>query len=218
MGNRTHALSRTAACASAAQSPIRGPQTDAGPSHTDRHCVCAFGYCVGSSSPGDGLRFGHRLLAKTRGMAESWCLATYPRNAVDGTAPAWATRYGARYRRQFFNSCHGVGKKQAQIRRIGARPGSKHHIIVDAHGIPLAVILTGANVHDVTQLHALVEAIPCVRGKRGCPLREPKIVQGAVQQFRGSPPTLARAWHAPLLARLRTPGAARAKRAGSSSA
>lgn len=56
--------------------------------------------------------------------------------------------------------------------------GSKHHLIVDAQGIPLAVILTGANLHDMTQLDPLVETIPHIRGKRGRPLHKPKIVQG----------------------------------------
>jgi transposase len=59
-----------------------------------------------------------------------------------------------------------------------ARPGSKHHLITEAQGIPLAVILTGANRHDVTQLHALVDAIPPISGKRGRPLSKPRIVQG----------------------------------------
>src|ERR1700753_4292538 len=30
-----------------------------------------------------------------------------------------------------------------------ARPGSKHHLIVDRHGTPLAVTLTSGNRHDV---------------------------------------------------------------------
>ena len=58
------------------------------------------------------------------------------------------------------------------------KPGSKHHVITDAKGIPLAAILTGANRHDVTQLLPLVEAIPPVRGKRGRPRRRPDQVQG----------------------------------------
>jgi transposase len=52
--------------------------------------------------------------------------------------------------------------------------GSKHHLITDANGVPLACLLTGANAHDVTQLLPLVEAIPPVRGKRGRPRRRPK--------------------------------------------
>jgi transposase len=59
-----------------------------------------------------------------------------------------------------------------------AKAGSKHHLVVDANGVPLAAILTGANRHDVTQLVPLVDAIPPVRGKVGAPLRKPKKVMG----------------------------------------
>lgn len=58
------------------------------------------------------------------------------------------------------------------------KPGSKHHLITDAQGIPLAAILTGANRHDVTQLLPLVKAIPTVGGKRGRPRKKPDRVQG----------------------------------------
>ena len=44
--------------------------------------------------------------------------------------------------------------------------------------MPLAVKLTGANRHDVTQLLPLVEAIPPVRGVPGAPLRKPERVMG----------------------------------------
>jgi len=54
-----------------------------------------------------------------------------------------------------------------------ARPGSKHHVISEAHGIPLAVSLTGGNRNDVTQLMPLIQAIPPVRGRRGRPRRRP---------------------------------------------
>ncbi|MGW2492594.1 IS5 family transposase [Streptomyces sp. NPDC001606] len=43
------------------------------------------------------------------------------------------------------------------------RAGSKHHLITDGHGTPLAVILTGGNRNDVTQLMPLLDAIPPVR-------------------------------------------------------
>jgi transposase len=56
--------------------------------------------------------------------------------------------------------------------------GSKHHVITEAQGIPLAAILTGANAHDVTQLLPLVDTIPAVRGRRGRPRRRPDCVQG----------------------------------------
>jgi transposase len=53
------------------------------------------------------------------------------------------------------------------------RPGSKHHLITDGHGTPLAVILTGGNRNDVTQLLPLTDAIPAIRGRRGHPRRKP---------------------------------------------
>ncbi|MFE3516729.1 IS5 family transposase [Streptomyces sp. NPDC059166] len=55
-----------------------------------------------------------------------------------------------------------------------ARPGSKHHLIVDRRGTPLAVSVTGGNRHDVTQLIPLLDAIPRIRGLRGRPRNKPK--------------------------------------------
>jgi transposase len=49
---------------------------------------------------------------------------------------------------------------------------------VDAGGIPLASILTGANRHDVTHLLPLVDAIPPIKGAVGAPLRYPEEVLG----------------------------------------
>lgn len=96
-----------------------------------------------------------------------------------------------------WQSCLAVAKSTSRVRsstahrfasywrkKTGPNPtdrrklGSKHHLIVDAQGIPLAVILSAANRHDITQLDALVDAIPHIRGKRGRPLHKPKIVQG----------------------------------------
>lgn len=57
------------------------------------------------------------------------------------------------------------------------KPGSKHHVLTDANGTPLVVILTAANVHDVRELLPLVDNIPWVRGKPGPPRHRPKQVQ-----------------------------------------
>jgi transposase len=56
--------------------------------------------------------------------------------------------------------------------------GSKHHVLTDANGIPLATTLTGANRHDVTQLLPLLDKVPRVKGKRGAPRCRPDHVQG----------------------------------------
>ncbi|OEJ23155.1 hypothetical protein AS594_00030 [Streptomyces agglomeratus] len=53
------------------------------------------------------------------------------------------------------------------------RIGSKHHLITDATGIPLAATLTGDNRNDATQLIPLLQAVPPVRGERGRPRRRP---------------------------------------------
>ncbi|SHF00813.1 Transposase [Streptoalloteichus hindustanus] len=53
-------------------------------------------------------------------------------------------------------------------------PGSKHHLITDATGIPLAITLTGGNRNDVTQLIPLIDAIPPIRGVVGTPRRRPR--------------------------------------------
>ncbi|MFG1752802.1 transposase [Streptosporangium sandarakinum] len=61
------------------------------------------------------------------------------------------------------------------------RSGSKRHLITDATGIPLAVILTGADRNDVTRRRPLLDAIPKICGKRGRPRRRP----GGVPADRG---------------------------------
>ncbi len=43
------------------------------------------------------------------------------------------------------------------------RPGCKRHIVVDAQGVPLAVRLTKANVHDSQIFEEMLEAIPALK-------------------------------------------------------
>ncbi|MFD8480537.1 IS5 family transposase [Kitasatospora sp. NPDC059673] len=57
-----------------------------------------------------------------------------------------------------------------------ARPGSKHHVLVDAQGIPLAVSLTGGNRNDVTQLLPLLAKIPLAAGLVGRPRHRPDVL------------------------------------------
>jgi transposase len=52
--------------------------------------------------------------------------------------------------------------------------GSKHHLLVDSHGVPLAATLTAANTPDVNELLNLVDAVPPVAGKIGRPQQRPK--------------------------------------------
>ncbi|MFE2873314.1 IS5 family transposase [Embleya sp. NPDC059259] len=59
-----------------------------------------------------------------------------------------------------------------------ARPGSKHHVLVEGRGIPLAVSLTGGNRNDVTQVVPLLAKVPNVRGRVGRPRRRPDSLYG----------------------------------------
>src|SRR5215470_19290505 len=47
------------------------------------------------------------------------------------------------------------------------KKGSKHHAVVDAHGVPLSATVTAANTPDVTELLEVVDQIPEVRGHPG---------------------------------------------------
>jgi transposase len=59
-----------------------------------------------------------------------------------------------------------------------AKAGSKHHLITDANGIPLASSVTAANVKDITELAPLYNKIPPVAGKVGRPRKRPEALQG----------------------------------------
>src|SRR5262245_11482463 len=58
------------------------------------------------------------------------------------------------------------------------KPGTKHHVITDASGIPLVGSVTAANVNDISEMAALVHRLPEVAGKVGHPRRKPDALQG----------------------------------------
>ena len=58
------------------------------------------------------------------------------------------------------------------------RPGVKHHLVVDAHGIPLAGMPTPANTPEVNVLLGAVDSIGPVRGKPGHPKQRPGELYG----------------------------------------
>jgi transposase len=45
-----------------------------------------------------------------------------------------------------------------RTRQIEEKKGSKRHLLVDGRGVPLSIIVTAANAHDVTQLDAVLAA------------------------------------------------------------
>lgn len=126
--------------------------------------------------PSDGIRGLLRCdsLASAAGLDRGWCLAAPARRAADRAStwgPAGAGRL-LRGRIAHPGSQRGDLVGPSPVDR--ARPGSKHHLIVDRQGTPLAVTLTGGNRHDVTQLLPLLDAIPTIRGLRGRPRHKPR--------------------------------------------
>jgi transposase len=80
----------------------------------------------------------------------------------------------ARDRRRELSASEKGGSKTGPSPVDRGRRGSKHHLLVDAGGVPLAWTLTGANRNDVTQLLELLERVPPVRGRPGRPRRRPE--------------------------------------------
>ena len=82
------------------------------------------------------------------------------------------------------------------------KAGSKHHVLTDAHGIPLVARLTAANRNDISELLTLVDTMPAIGGRPGRPCRKPSALQGdrgydserhrAALRQRGITPMLAR--------------------------
>ena len=55
------------------------------------------------------------------------------------------------------------------------KPGSKHHLLTDGNGVPLAVLLTAANVHDSKVFEELIDAVgPIKRLGKGRPRKRPE--------------------------------------------
>lgn len=64
------------------------------------------------------------------------------------------------------------GEKTGPNHLDRGRPGSKRHLVTDAGGVPLTIVLTGANLHDSKVLEELIDSINPVKGKRGRPRKK----------------------------------------------
>jgi hypothetical protein len=111
-------------------------------------------------------RLRHDLLASPARLATGRRLAAAARTAARSASPGRPARpLACRLRLRLAARAFGgstTGPSPVDRRKAG----SKHHLITDANGVPLACRLTTANRTDVTQLLPLVEAIPPLRGVR----------------------------------------------------
>lgn len=66
------------------------------------------------------------------------------------------------------------GKKTGRNPTDRGKAGTKHHLIVDRQGIPLAGLIGPANENDTKKLLKLVDSVPALKQPRGRPRRRPK--------------------------------------------
>lgn len=163
--------------------PEPGPKLVSGrPRVPDRQALCGILFVLHTGSQweylpqelgfGSGMTCSRRLAAwneagvrdpATRGPAEEAALSEEAGLVVGGDRPL--PRAGG-----------PAGPKSGPSPVDRARPGSKHHILTDGQGIPLAVSLTGGNRNDVTQLLPLLDKVPAVAGVVGRPRRRPDML------------------------------------------
>jgi hypothetical protein len=143
--------------------PASGPQTDRRPQGVERDPVCAHDRDRLATTPARArLRFPHDVLASPARLATDRRLAAAARTAARSAPQGRAARPLARRLRLCLAARAFGGTKTGPSPVDRRKAGSKHHLITDANGVPLACLLTGANRHDVTQLLPLADAIrPC---------------------------------------------------------
>jgi len=133
---------------------------------------------MGRPAQGNGLRQWNDLLAKITRLARSRSVGQNIPHFVEQAAPSRPDRFLSCHSRFIFGAGCFWGAKTGPNPTDRRKKGSKHHLVTDANGIPLAVKLTGANRHDVTQLQPLVDGIPPIAGKVGRPRCKPDSVLG----------------------------------------
>ena len=169
---------RTITAQAKAARAICGTTAAVRPTGVDGNLVCAqVRHSLEDAAAGDGLRLGDELLATAQGVAARWGMEAAAPSHAEQIARGRAYRFCPSHCRQFLDPCRGGGKKTGPNPTDRRRAGSKHHVLTDAQGIPLSIILTEANRHDVTQLIPLLNAVAPIAGQPGAPRRKPELIQ-----------------------------------------
>lgn len=129
---------------------------------------------VGGFAQRDGLRMRHDLLEAAARLAGGRRVGRHPPSSIEQASRGRQDRLVVHGCRQFQRPRCFWGAQTGPNPTDRGKNGSKHHVLVDGHGTPMAKAVTGANTHDVTQLIPLVDAVPPVSGKRGRPRRRPR--------------------------------------------
>jgi transposase len=128
---------------------------------------------VGEPAQGDGLRLGHDLLATAARLASGRGLRTAPPRFARSARPGERDRLQPLLARQCLFSSQKGGECTGPNPTDRGKPGTKRHVLVDASGVPLALLLSAANVHDSRLLEPLLDAVPPIRQCAGRPRKRP---------------------------------------------
>lgn len=136
-------------------------------------CSCCMRDSVGRPAAGAGLRQWHELLASPAGVAASGCLGTAA-PCVAGTFAAVRPDRLEPGKHRWGKCCQPPGGQETGPNPTDrGKSGSKRHLIVDRRGVPLVLMVSGANRHDSTLFEPLVDALPAITGLRGRPRCRP---------------------------------------------
>jgi transposase len=133
---------------------------------------------LGRPAEGNGLRIGNDLLEKITGLAKSRSVEQNAPYSTEQAEPGRPNRFFSRHCRFIFSASSFWGAKTGPNPTDRRKKGSKHHLVTDGNGLPLAVKLTEANRNDITQLLPLLDSIPPIAGKTGHPRYKPDSVLG----------------------------------------
>jgi transposase len=114
------------------------------------------------------------LLAAPQGVARGWGVGEaapsssgLPRGGRPDRVGACLTRFG-------FHPCQKGGAKTGANPTDKGKKGTKRHLVSDRRGIPLAVVLSAANVHDSMVFEELIDAVEPIKRPRGRPRKRPE--------------------------------------------
>jgi transposase len=128
---------------------------------------------VGIPAARDGLRLGDDLLAATQRMARGRRLAQAPPSLAQPLGRSRPHRLVARFSGLLGGARAKGGDETGKNPTDRGKPGTKRHVVVDKQGIPLAVVLSAANVHDSRMMLDTVDAIEPIRRPVGRPRKRP---------------------------------------------
>ena len=119
------------------------------------------------------------LLASVAGLAGGRSLVGAPSRAAGPPGGGGSDRLESGEHRQLDGPGQGAEKGGPATEAVGpnptdrGKPGTKHHLVSDRQGIPLASLQTAANVNEGTVLLDVIDAIPPIKRPAGPPRRRP---------------------------------------------